>query len=219
MQRSRLRESVVRVDPVRRMIRWQQVVSRRSYSVERSNSLWHIDGHHILIRWRMVVHGAIDGYSRMIVYLACSTNNRALTVYKLFKNATQEFGVPSRVRSDKGGENVLVCQFMIAARGTGRVSHNAGSWVHNQRIERLWQDVYRCVCSTYHELFYPMEATGVLDPDSDTDLFVLNCVFLPRVNRSLAEFSRAWNFHPIRSEQNWSPRQVMINSLIREADI
>lgn len=75
-----------------------------------------------------------------------------------------------------GGENVLVCQFMVTLRGTGRASHIAGSSVHNQRIERLWCDVYRCVCSTYHELFYAMEAMGVLDPVSDMDLFVLHCV-------------------------------------------
>ena len=134
VQRYRLRESVVRIDLLRRMVRWQQVESRHSCSVKRSNSLWHIDGHHSLIRWRMVVHGAIDGYSRTIVYLACSTNN---TVYKLFREATDEFGVPSRVRSDKGDENVLVCQFMITVRGTGRASHIAGSSVHDQRIERL----------------------------------------------------------------------------------
>lgn len=184
VQRYRLRESALRIDPLRRMVRWQQVVSRRSYSVKRSNSLWHIDGHHSLIRWRMVVHGGIDGYSRMVVYLACSTN-KSLTVYKLFKAATEQFGVPSRVRSDKGGENVLVCQFMIRVRGTGRASHIAGSSVHNQRIERLWRDVYRCVCSTYHELFYSMEAMGALDTVSDTDLFVLHYVICQELTEVL----------------------------------
>ena len=132
------------------------------------------DGHHSLIRWRMVVHGAIDGYSRMIVYF---TNNRSLTVYRLFKQATEQYGIPSRVRSDKGGENILVCQYMITVRGTDRGSHIAGSSVHNQRIERLWRDVYRCVCSIYHELFYSMESTGILDPVCEVDLFVLHCIF------------------------------------------
>jgi len=93
-----------------------------------------------------------------------------------------------------------VCQFMVTLRGTGRASHIAGSSVHNQRMERPWRDVYRCVCSTYHELFYAMEAMGVLDPVSDTDLFVLHCVYLPRINNSLDEFARAWDLHPIRTE-------------------
>ena len=91
IQRYRLRSSIIRTDPVRRLARWNQVITRRKYSVTRSNSLWHIDGHHSLIRWRIVVHGGIDGYSRAIVYLAASTNNRSLTVYKLFTGAIKEF--------------------------------------------------------------------------------------------------------------------------------
>ena len=200
VQHRRLRESIARTDPIRRYVRWHQVVTRRTYSVQRSNSLWHIDGHHSLIRWRMVVHGAIDGYSRMIVYLQCATNNRSLTVYRLFKQATEQYGIPSRVRSDGG-------------------SHIAGSSVHNQRIERLWRDVYRCVCSIYHELFYSMEATGILDPVCEVGLFVLHCIFLPQINKALTEFTGAWNLHPVRTARNWSPHQIMLNSMIQEGDI
>ena len=71
IQRRRLRESVMRINPVR-MTRWQHVLSRRSYHVPGPNSLWHIDTHHSLIRWRCIVQGGIDGYSRMVVYLSCS---------------------------------------------------------------------------------------------------------------------------------------------------
>ena len=117
IQCKKLRESVRRTDPIQRYIRWHEVLSRRTCSVKQSNSLWHIDGHHSLIRWRMVIHDGIDGYSRMVVYLACSTNNCASTVYTLFKEAIKEYGIPSRVRSDKGGENILVCHFMVAVRG------------------------------------------------------------------------------------------------------
>ena len=131
VQRRRLRESVARTDPIRRHVRWHQVVTRWTYSVQRSNNLWHIDGHHSLIRWRMVVHGGTDRYFRVIVYLQCATNKQSLTVYRLFKQATQQYGIPSRVRSDKGGENILVCQYMVTVRGTNRGSHIAGSSVHN----------------------------------------------------------------------------------------
>lgn len=49
------------------------------------NFLCHIDSHHKLIQWRLVIHGAIDGFSRLIVYLECTDNNRAATVVSIFK--------------------------------------------------------------------------------------------------------------------------------------
>ena len=97
----------------------------------------------------------MDGFSR----LYCSTNNRADTVLELFQCATILFSVPSRVRSDHGGENVGICEYMVTVRGIGRASHIAGSSVHNQRIERLWRDVFRCVCSTFYSLFYDLEGS------------------------------------------------------------
>eukprot|EP00794_Sanderia_malayensis_P012584 gene12584-13872_t len=65
-----------------------------------------INGNHKLIRWHLVFHGGIDGYTRMIVFLACSNNNRAETVFTSCHGAVQQFGLPSRIRSDKGKENL-----------------------------------------------------------------------------------------------------------------
>ncbi|KAK9976471.1 hypothetical protein ABG768_021676, partial [Culter alburnus] len=74
--------------------------------------LWHLDGNHKLIRWRIVIHGAIDGFSRLVILLEASNNNRSSTVIEKFVEAVNHYGVPSRVRCDQGGENRAVCLFI-----------------------------------------------------------------------------------------------------------
>lgn len=161
------------------------------------------------------MHGGIDGYSRAVVYLNASNNNRAETVLQQFQLAVAEWGLPSRVRADKGGENVLVGDFMTShpARGRGRGSFITGRSVHNSRIERLWRDVYEAVLSSFYALFYHMEDRGVLDPDDEVNLYCLHLVFLPRLNRMLTEFKDMWNNHPLRTEHNKTPLQLFSSGL------
>ncbi len=123
-----------------------------------------LDGHHKLIRWRFVTHGCIDGYTRMITFIECNTNNRGDTVYKLFLEAASKYGLPSRIRCDYGGENIRVATHMLQHRGLHRKSVITGSSTHNQRIERLWGDVHRSVTKMYYRLFYFLEYHGLLDP-------------------------------------------------------
>jgi len=62
----------------------------------------------LISRWRLVIRGGIDGFTRIPIYSKCNTNNRAETVVDAFLKATQEYGLPSRVQSDKGSENTAV---------------------------------------------------------------------------------------------------------------
>ena len=98
VQRARLRASIHRVDPVNTAIRRSVTVRRRVY---------HAHGHHKQISWGLVTSGGSDGHSQTVVFLRCSDNNRADTVMCAFEEAVQKHGLPSKIRSDLGGEKHL----------------------------------------------------------------------------------------------------------------
>ena len=83
-----------------------------------------------------MTHGGIDGYSRLITFLKCSSNNRATTVYERFLSSVQKHQLPSHV-----------AQHMIERRGAERRSVITGSSVHNQRIRKTLEGhAQECNC-------------------------------------------------------------------------
>ena len=207
--RSRLRAAIHRLDPSVHN-RLSSVIRRRVYHVDSPNSVWHIDGNHKLIRWRFVVHSGIDGYSRLVVFLKCATNNKAETMLSAFINGVESYGLPNKVRSDLGGENVQVWRYVQEEHNDGFLHVIVGSSTHNERIERLWRDVHRCVLQPFANKFYSLEQSGLLDPLNEIDIFCLHFCYGPRINNCLASFQDAWNNHSLSTEHNATPYQLFV---------
>ena len=130
----------------------------------------------------------------------------------LFLTAVSTYGKPVRIRCDHGTENISIARWCLTHLGSHNRPVITGLSVHNQRIERLWVDVGRCVISYFKDIFIYMENNGILDPDCMLDMVALELVFTPRINRNLQEFLNQWNNHPMSSEHNRSPIQLFTNT-------
>lgn len=140
-----------------------------------------------------------------------------MTVLKLFAEATTKYGFPSRTRSDHGGENYFVALFMEMVQGRNRGSHLTGESKHNERIERLWKDVFLQVISSFYEMFYSLEDYDLLNVEDPLDMEALHQVYLPEINRRLLMFQEACNRHSVRTASHYSPHQMWVSGMLKSS--
>ncbi|KAF7309144.1 hypothetical protein MKEN_01116700 [Mycena kentingensis (nom. inval.)] len=179
----RIDASYLRVRGVPRPFQ-QRRIERGVYSVPAVNSLWHHDGQHGLIRWKIVIHAFIDGKSRFVTGIRASSNNLAETVLEIFKEAVEKHD--------------------------GRGSYIFGMSVHNIRIERLWVDWTRGVGRKWSTFFRTLELSCGLVVDNPAHLWLLHHLFLPLINADAVAWVEAWNAHKmtIEGEGRLSPRAM-----------
>jgi len=66
-------------------------------------------------------------------YWQVSSNNTAETALEAFLTGVNQYGLPYRVGTDRGSENVRIAEYTLHHRGTGHGSIIMGRSVHNQK--------------------------------------------------------------------------------------
>lgn len=143
-------QSTVRVllkilDPRGVQLRSRRRLRRRLYRNPGPNFLWHVDSYDKLKPYGVCINGAVDGFSRMIIWLhaySTSSNPKVIAGY-FIDEVDRRGGTPSRIRSDLGTENCALEQMQRFLRDTHNDEFSdrcyiTGSSNHNQRIEQWW---------------------------------------------------------------------------------
>ena len=105
-----------------------------------------LTGYDKLKPYGLPIHGAIDGYSRRIVWLEVvkSNNDPKVPAGLFLKSVKENSGCPLLLWSDCGTENGLAASMQCYFRAgdtdalDGENAHRYGSSHANQRIENWW---------------------------------------------------------------------------------
>ncbi|KAG1789767.1 uncharacterized protein HD556DRAFT_1243401 [Suillus plorans] len=120
--------------------------------------------------------------------------------------------MPSRVRGDRGGENLQVTTHLVATNGHNRGSFLWGSSTRNSRIERLWVEVGTQFARRWRGFFTRLERLHKLDIDKPGHLWLLSVLFSSALDDDCRQFQREWNSHPICGSEtnNRSPQDMRL---------
>lgn len=209
-QRETVRIILKHLDPEGVQQRSRRRLRRREYYARGPNFIWHVDGYDKLKPYGICIHGAIDGFSRRIMWLEAgpSNNDPKITAKYYIDCARHVGGVPKIIRSDRGTENIYIAAIQRFVRMNcadvinGQQSFLYGKSVSNQRIEAWWSFLRKSYSSWWMNYFKDMRDTGVFD-DSDTlQTECLRFCFMHLIQKELNDVAKRWNVHRIRPSNN-----------------
>lgn len=194
-------------DPEGIQERYGNKLRRRQYLSPGPNFLWHMDGYDKLKQFGFAIHGCVDGFSRMVLWLevASTNNDPEVTAFYYLSTLKQLKFMPTILRSDKGSENVLIGSLQVCLRKkhvdklAGEKSYITGKSVRNQRIESFWGRMRQHSMDFYIQFFKCMQSKNLFD-GSRLHILCLQYCFAFLIKQDLKLTKDLWNTHHIRKQ-------------------
>lgn len=189
----------------------RRCLHRRAYSNKVPNFAIQMDGLAKLKPFGISIHGAVDGYSRRVLWLrACNSNKNPQYVARFYLDHVKGInGVPMIVSADRGTENSIARDIQYGLR-----------WNHNDPFKesqvsftdlptetprlRFWRGLREMVGNTWVYYFKDLTDYGKMDT---SDMIHLECsrfCFLHLIDTELDGVARHWNEYRIRKKQECS---------------
>ena len=161
-----------------------------------------MDGYDKLKPWGFPIHGAIDGFSRKILWLNVTrSNNSPDNIAKFYLNVVKEFdGCPVEMITDLGTENGIVAAMQSYFRDNSD-SHRYVPSPRNQRIEGWWSFFAKNRSTWWRSFFSDLEARGLIDLSYKLSKECLWYCFSGVLQNDLDTVKEHWNTHRIRKSR------------------
>ncbi|XP_028416576.1 uncharacterized protein LOC114540653 [Dendronephthya gigantea] len=175
-------------------------LKRRRFRSPGPNYSWHADGYDKLKPYGFPIHGAIDGWSRKILWLKlCRSNNFPEIPASFFLECVAEqMGCPEKMRTDNGTENGIIAVMQCLFRDDVN-AHSYGKSTANQRIEGWWSYLRRNRSTWWINLFKDLVETGEFSPGNEVHMECLWFCFSGLIQQDLDVVREHWNTHTIRA--------------------
>ena len=210
VNRETVRLTLKKINPEGVERRSRRRFERRKYYSKGSNYIWHVDGYDKLKPFVFCIHGAIDGYSRRILWLEASfTNNDPRVIAEYYCDCIKQVGgAPRIVRTDESTENCSVAgiQCFFRRKSTdsfaGDKSFMYGRSVANQRIEAWWSFLRKTDSDWWIKLFKDIRDVGIYCNSNPVHVECLKFCFIKLIQDELKHVAQQWNLHRIRQCRN-----------------
>ena len=145
------------------------------------------------------IHGAVDGFSRKVIWLKVArTNNHPIVPAYFYLESVQKLKkAPSHLRTDCGTETGIMAAIHCALHQDVN-AHTYGKSVTNQRIENWWSHYRRGYTSWLIDFFKQLVDDGIFTLGHNVHMECAWFVFSKLLQSELDEVASRWNSHFIR---------------------
>lgn len=159
------------LDPAGTELRRKKRLNRRAYFARGPNFVWHVDSYDKLKPFGICINGAIDGFSRKMLWLnAYHTSSDPKVIGGYFLETVRETGgCPRILRADMGTENSCIRDVQRFLRRndddlhSGEKSFIYGRSTSNQRIESWWGLLRKECVEFWLEKLHCLKDEGLFD--------------------------------------------------------
>ena len=187
------------IDPEGCDHRKRHKLKRREYQNPGPNSAWHMDGYDKIKPWGFPIHGAIDGYSRKVLWLKVTrSNNNPDNIAKFYLESVETIkGCPKILVTDLGTENGTAASIQCYFQEDSN-AHRYVPSPRNQRIECWWSQFHRVRASWWRLFFQDLADQNKYDGTLEIHKEALWYCFSDLLQKDLDFVKNHWNSHHIR---------------------